>query len=132
MAVQLAASTEEQNVVRYQETIKDRLAVDGLEVRYGGLVPVNDQVNALTGQDLVRAEMVSIPILLVLLVIIFRSLVAAAIPLVVGTVVAVGSLAVLRVVGMFYPVSDVLDQRRHAARPRSRDRLRPARRQPLP
>jgi RND superfamily putative drug exporter len=105
LALQLSAPTEEENVVLYQQTIEDRLAVEGYEVRYGGLVPVNEQVNALTGQDLVRAEMVSIPILLVLLVIIFRSLVAAAIPLVVGTVVAVGSLAVLRVVGSFYPVS---------------------------
>jgi uncharacterized membrane protein YdfJ with MMPL/SSD domain len=105
VAMQLAGSTEEENVALYQETIKDRLAVDGLEVRYGGLVPVNDQVNALTGQDLVRAEIVSIPILLILLAIIFRSMVAAVLPLVVGTVVAVGSLAVLRVVGMLYPVS---------------------------
>ncbi|GAA1255715.1 MMPL family transporter [Pseudonocardia aurantiaca] len=105
IGLQLASPEETDNVVIYQETIEDRLDVEGYEVLYGGLVPVNEQVNALTGQDLVRAEMVSIPILLILLVIIFRSLVAASIPLIVGTVVAVGSLAVLRVVGFFYPVS---------------------------
>lgn len=105
IGLQLTAPTEEQNVVLYQQTIENRLGVEGYEVRYGGLVAVNEQVNALTGQDLVRAEMVSIPILLILLLIVFRSLVAAAIPLVLGTVVAVGSLSVLRIVGFFYPVS---------------------------
>jgi RND superfamily putative drug exporter len=105
IGLQLAAPTEEANVVLYQETIEGRLGIEGFEVRYGGLVPVNEQVNAMTGQDLVRAEMVSIPILLILLVIVFRSLLAAAIPLVLGTVVAVGSLSVLRIVGFFYPVS---------------------------
>lgn len=105
IGMQLTAPTEEANVVLYQQTIEDRLDLDGFEVRYGGLVPVNEQVNALTTQDLIRAEVVSVPILLILLVIIFRSLVAAALPLVVGAVVAVGSFAVLRVVGMFYDVS---------------------------
>lgn len=105
IGMQMPSDREDENVVTFRETIEDRLEIDGFEVRYGGLVPVNAQVNALTSQDLLRAELVSIPILLVLLVVIFRSLVAAAIPLVLGIVVAVGSLAVLRVLGMVYPIS---------------------------
>ncbi|MGH3915760.1 MAG: MMPL family transporter [Pseudonocardiaceae bacterium] len=105
IAMQLASDIEGENVTTYQESIKDRLGVDGFEVRYGGLIPVNDQVNERTAQDLLRAELVSIPILLVLLIIIFRSVIAASLPLIVGVVVAVGSLGVLRVIGMFADLS---------------------------
>ncbi len=105
IAMELAATNEAENVRVYQQTVKDRLDVPGFEVRYGGLVPVNDQVNERTQQDLLLAEVVSIPILLLLLVIVFRSLVAASLPLIVGLVVAVGSLGVLRVVGMFTDLS---------------------------
>lgn len=105
VGMQLAGASETENVALYRETVKDRMGVDGFEVRYGGLVPVNDQVNELAGRDILRAELISLPILLVLLVLIFRSVVAAALPLMLAAVVAVGSLGVLRVLGSFADIS---------------------------
>lgn len=69
--------------------------VEGLTLRFGGWAPVGAEVNKQTEADLVRAEVVSFPVLLVLLVIVFGGLVAAGLPLVVGAVGIVGALGVL-------------------------------------
>ena len=44
------------------------------------LVAVFDDVNEITSEDLARAEMISLPIVLVLALLIFGSLVAASMP----------------------------------------------------
>jgi uncharacterized membrane protein YdfJ with MMPL/SSD domain len=72
---------------------------------YGGLTPVADQFFELSEEGLARAELLSFPLLLLLLLIVFRSVVAAALPLTIAVLVAVGSLAVLRGVGEVVPLS---------------------------
>ncbi|MCT9930510.1 MMPL family transporter [Planotetraspora sp. A-T 1434] len=72
-----------------------------IDTRFGGFTAMIDQVNTRSTRDIVRAEMIAMPVRLILLVFVFRSAVAAALPLVVGVVAAVGSLAVLRVVSSF-------------------------------
>ncbi|MEU0569684.1 MMPL family transporter [Nonomuraea sp. NPDC005983] len=76
--------------------IRDRLAVRNLEVSVGGPVPLLKELNDQTGADLARAEAISTPVLLVLLVVVFGSLVAAGLPLLVGAVAVVGALVLLR------------------------------------
>ncbi|MEV4888048.1 MMPL family transporter [Nonomuraea sp. NPDC055795] len=76
--------------------IKDRLAVENLQVKVGGSVPLVKELNDQTGRDLARAEAISMPVLLVLLVIVFGSLVAAGLPLLVGLLSVLGALALLR------------------------------------
>ncbi|CAG7616716.1 MMPL family transporter [Paenibacillus allorhizosphaerae] len=89
-------SDDEQERVRQFKALKNLFQVEGLTVKFGGLTPMTEQVNAQTGRDIALAEMLSIPLLLILLVLIFRSAVAASMPLVIGVIVAVGSFAVLR------------------------------------
>ncbi|MBB5083240.1 MMPL family transporter [Nonomuraea endophytica] len=76
--------------------VKDRLAVENLQVKVGGSVPLVKELNDQTGRDLARAEAISMPVLLVLLVIVFGSLVAAGLPLLVGLLSVLGALALLR------------------------------------
>ncbi|MFI9558563.1 MMPL family transporter [Nonomuraea endophytica] len=76
--------------------VKDRLAVENLQVRVGGSVPLVKELNDQTGRDLARAEAISMPVLLVLLVIVFGSLVAAGLPLLVGLLSVLGALVLLR------------------------------------
>ncbi|MEV0033326.1 MMPL family transporter [Nocardia sp. NPDC050793] len=104
ISMQLPGQIEEDRVIVWRE-IEHLFEQPGLEVRFGGLVAVNDQFNEITEEDLARAELISFPLLLILLIIIFRSAIAAALPLAVGIVVSVGSLAVLRVVGNFTDLS---------------------------
>jgi RND superfamily putative drug exporter len=78
---------------------------DSIRVSVSGFAEIYRQVTAQVEEDLVRAEMVAIPILLVLLLFVFRSPVAATLPLGVGIVAVVGTLLVLRVLAAITEVS---------------------------
>ncbi|MER5482386.1 MMPL family transporter [Streptomyces sp. NPDC002812] len=102
------ADDNDQHQVEALTKIKTEFEAEGVTARFGGVAAMTEQVNALTGSDIARAEMLSIPILLVLLVLIFRSAVAALLPLAVGTFVALGSFVVLRVLTMFTEISSTV------------------------
>jgi trehalose monomycolate/heme transporter len=68
-----------------------------LQVMVGGNVPVNIAINSQVSADLERAEMITLPIVVFLLLIVFSGLVAAALPLLIGGVTILGAFAVLRV-----------------------------------
>src|SRR5690606_31581452 len=91
-------------VVLWQGT-RPLLAAPGLTEQYGGLTAIANEFNQIANRDLSRAELISFPLLMILLVIVFRSVVAATLPLLIAVVVAVGSLGVLRVVGAFTDLS---------------------------
>jgi len=77
----------------------------GISVQYGGTVTLNKEISGQVSTDLRRAELVSLPIVLVLLIIIFGSFVSAGLPLAVGILAIVGASAVLRVLTTFVSVS---------------------------
>ncbi len=79
--------------------------VQGMTVRFSGWAAMGVAVNAQTESDLKRAELVSFPVLLVLLVVVFGGLIAAGLPLVVGGIGIVGALGVLWVLSAFTDVS---------------------------
>ncbi len=89
----------------YRE-IEDLLrAGDGVRTQFGGTRPFEQQANAMTTSDIERAELVSTPILLVLLVLIFGSVVAAASPLLIGAVAILGAFIVTRLISQATDVS---------------------------
>ncbi len=67
-----------------------------VRAQFGGLRAFYDDVNVRTKSDIERAELLSMPILLVLLVLIFRSVVAALTPLVIGGLAILGGFVVVR------------------------------------
>jgi RND superfamily putative drug exporter len=76
-----------------------------LKVAVGGRAEVNHQVNDQIQSDLVRAEGLAFPITLILLVVVFGSLVAAGLPLLVGVVAIAGSFLALYVISSITEVS---------------------------
>ncbi|HYP23541.1 MAG TPA: MMPL family transporter, partial [Actinomycetota bacterium] len=76
-----------------------------IDVSVSGFSEIYRQVTHQVEEDLVRAELVAIPILLVLLLFVFRSPVAASLPLGVGLVAVVGTLVVLRAIAAITEVS---------------------------
>jgi len=80
-------------------------AGDGITARVGGTVPtevaITDEVTANIG----RAEGISLPVLLILLVVIFGGVVAAAVPLAIGGLAILGSFTVLRLLTLTTPVA---------------------------
>src|ERR687892_220392 len=77
---------------RYERTAAD----GGVDVEVGGFAEVFHEVGDTIEEDLVRAEMIALPITLVLLILVFGSVVAASLPLVVGVMSIVGTFFVLR------------------------------------
>ncbi|OLT30217.1 hypothetical protein BJF79_09970 [Actinomadura sp. CNU-125] len=89
------------------EAIKDGLTEvgGGLTARVGGAVATNVAINDRVSQDIARAEMISLPVLLVLLVLIFGGLVAASLPLLIGGLAILGSFTALHVLTYMTDVS---------------------------
>ncbi|UUU22223.1 MMPL family transporter [Streptomyces sp. DSM 40750] len=67
-----------------------------VEVKVGGIIAVRHEMQTIIQEDLLRAEMIALPVTLVLLVMVFGSAVAALLPLGVGIVAILGTNAILR------------------------------------
>ncbi|MFI8187389.1 MMPL family transporter [Streptomyces sp. NPDC085946] len=76
-----------------------------VEVTVGGPVAVRHEMQTIIQEDLVRAELIALPVTLVLLVTVFGSAVAALLPLGIGIVAVLGTNAVLRGLTEFTDVS---------------------------
>ncbi|MFB7514980.1 MMPL family transporter [Streptomyces sp. NPDC056144] len=76
-----------------------------VEVTIGGGLAVRHEMQTVIQEDLLRAELIALPVTLVLLVMVFGSAVAALLPLGVGIVAILGTNAVLRGITEFTDVS---------------------------
>jgi RND superfamily putative drug exporter len=94
-AVHLRDGDEDAKVAAYHAIAGD-LDAPGLRTDVGGTVAFLDQSNAQTEEDIVRAETFSLPVLLVLLILIFRGVVAALSPLLIGGVAILGAFVAVR------------------------------------
>lgn len=84
--------------------LRDQVGSDALEVRLGGELATYAETRTLLERDLRMAERWSFALLAVLLVWVFGSLVAAMLPLIVGGVTMVLSIALLKFVSQFTEV----------------------------
>ena len=91
----------------YARELSDRLVHDrdGVTVRSGGVAMVNVQITEQSQRDLLLMESLAIPLSFVVLVWVFGGLLTAAVPIAVGGMAILGSLAVLRGVTFFTDVS---------------------------
>ena len=78
------------------EDAKPRVASKLLDVSMGGFATSFNEVNDQTRKDLTNAELIAFPALAVLLLLVFRGVVAAGIPLLIGGLSIVGTYLVLR------------------------------------
>ena len=77
----------------------------GAEVHVSGFGAVTKAINEQIESDIIRAEIVAVPVVLILLLFVFGSLVAAGLPLFVGGLAIVGSFFVVWVASQFSDVS---------------------------
>lgn len=101
LAVLTLAGGDDQNAkVKAYDQIAGRLRIDGLTTQVGGQIPIEKSMSDRSKSDLTRAEAVSLPVTLILLVVIFGGLVAASLPVVVGGLAIAGSLGVLHLISL--------------------------------
>ncbi|GAA3101852.1 hypothetical protein GCM10020254_54300 [Streptomyces goshikiensis] len=98
---------DEKTTTRVLERIAPRYQGEHgpLRVSLGGPVAVQREVTTTIQEDLLRAELIALPVTLVLLILVFGSAVAAMLPLGVGIVAILGTNAVLRGLTEFTEVS---------------------------
>jgi uncharacterized membrane protein YdfJ with MMPL/SSD domain len=89
------ADVEDKGGIAAQDA-RDRVRSSLLDVSMTGYAPAFKDVNDQTRKDLNRAELIAFPVLALLLILVFRGLVAAAVPLLLGVLSIIGTLFVLR------------------------------------
>ncbi|OYN74473.1 MMPL family transporter [Mycolicibacterium sphagni] len=104
----IAGITGDDNAAQqYAQALDEELAHDsgGVTVRFGGPAAVYAQISHQTERDLVGMEAIAIPLSFLVLVWVFGGLLSAALPVIVGVLAIVGSMALLRAVTFFTDVS---------------------------
>lgn len=71
---------------------------DGFDIGYAGQVPTEEAIGTQTKADVTTAEMISLPLLAILLLIVFGTLTSSLLPVLIGGAAMVGSFAALRVI----------------------------------
>ncbi|WP_433290686.1 MMPL family transporter [Actinoplanes sp. CA-030573] len=98
VAVITLAGGDDAGKLESYRAIDDKFAVQGATVQLSGATALADASSARSTKDLGTAELISLPITLVLLVLIFGSLVAASLPVLVGGAAVAGSLGILHAI----------------------------------
>jgi uncharacterized membrane protein YdfJ with MMPL/SSD domain len=95
------------NAQKYADTLSDEVTHDrdGVTVRSGGLAMVNRQITELSQRDLLLVEVIAIPLSFIVLIWVFSGLLAAALPIAVGGMAILGSMAVLHLIALGTDVS---------------------------
>jgi RND superfamily putative drug exporter len=104
-AVRLRADDEDELKAEFARIEPAIHAGGGVRTETGGLVPFLDETNRQTTEDIARAEMVSMPVLLILLLLIFGGLVAASTPLMIGGLAILGAFVATRLLAMATEIS---------------------------
>ena len=104
LPITLSGETHEERLDQFDEA-KAALEAGPLETELGGPIAVEHELSNTAESDIVRAELITLPLLLFLLVLIFGGLVAGLVPLAVGGLAILGSLTVLRALTQVTEVS---------------------------
>jgi RND superfamily putative drug exporter len=87
------------------EQVKVLADASPLDVAEGGFAQGFNETNDQTRKDLTKAELIAFPVLALLLLFVFRGVIAASIPLLIGGISIVGTLFVLRIMSTFVDTS---------------------------
>ncbi|PJJ56217.1 RND superfamily putative drug exporter [Mumia flava] len=104
VTISLAGSDQDARLEAYDE-VAPTLQSDVLETDIAGQWAVFDDVNETVSADIARAEMISMPLVLLLSLVVFGSVVAALMPVGVGMVAVLGAFAVVRLLTTVTDVS---------------------------
>jgi trehalose monomycolate/heme transporter len=104
-AVLRLAGADDAAQIKSFDAIKNKLAAPGLTERAGGQIPTEEAINKQVTADIGRAEGISMPVLLVMLLLIFGGLAAASLPLAIGGIAILGSFTALRLLTLGTAVS---------------------------
>jgi trehalose monomycolate/heme transporter len=100
----LSGTSQSQKSDLYDQ-VRPHLDAGGLTTTVGGQWAVFNDVNHTVSKDIARAEGISMPIVLILCLLIFGSLVSALMPTLIGSIAVFGAFAIVRLITMATDVS---------------------------
>ncbi|GAB0103859.1 MMPL family transporter [Nocardia sp. JMUB6875] len=104
VAVVFSAGNDNQRVAEYPK-IAAALRVPGLDTKLTGYSALADTISEQSRHDLVLAESISIPLTALVLVLVFGGVVAASLPVLIGTLAVVGALGTVGIMARLTEVS---------------------------
>ena len=104
-ATYVAVALNEPGSTKQLDLIRGKLAARGLRTQVGGATGVLADVNMQVSADAARAEVLAMPVLFILMLVVFRGLIAALTPLLVGGLAILGALTFTRMLTWVTEVS---------------------------
>jgi trehalose monomycolate/heme transporter len=111
MSIQLKGDNDDailsnynKNVGKDGKTVKEALAIPGVDVKQAGLQPLASELTGTIGEDQQRGELLGVPLVMVVLFFVFGGVIAASLPMIVGGLTIAGSLGIMRLLADFIPV----------------------------
>ncbi|HYF24193.1 MAG TPA: MMPL family transporter [Baekduia sp.] len=101
----LATQDVEEEGGEAAERAREQITSERLQLGWTGFAPGFNDVEEQTREDLTKAELIAFPVLALLLLFVFRGVVAAGIPLLIGVLSIIGTFAVLRLMAAFVDTS---------------------------
>jgi RND superfamily putative drug exporter len=105
ISAHLSAADVEEEGGMVAEDVRPIAEASSLDVAVGGFAAGFDDVNDQTRSDLTKSEAIAFPLLAILLLLVFRGAIAAAIPLLIGVISIIGAFGVLRLMSGFVDTS---------------------------
>ena len=102
--VYLGGADEDERLANFDQ-IRANFTIAGLESHVAGIYPMYDDINDLATNSIIQAEIIALPIVFLLSIVIFGSLVAALMPTMIGVAAIIGSFALLRTMGYVLDVN---------------------------
>ena len=131
--VLIGLDVDEDSSIELVDPVEAALATPaGYSVALTGFGPIQQDSARLSEQDLIRAETVSLPIAALVLILVFGSLIAAGMPLLVAGLAIPTSVGIINLVAQQTRDEHLRPEHRDDARARARDRLLPVHHQPIP
>lgn len=104
LSISLTGDNDDVILQNYKD-ISSSLYPDGVDVKLAGLEPVAAELTGTVDKDIHHAEMISMPLVVVVAFFVFGGLIAAGLPLMVGGLAIAGALGIMRTLTLFMPIN---------------------------
>ena len=104
MSIQLKGNDDD-TILNNYKAVEGDFDIPGVDVKITGLEPLAAALTGTIGEDQKRAEVAAIPLVCVVLFFVFGTVVAAALPGLIGALTIMGALGIMRLVAEFVPVN---------------------------
>ncbi len=103
MSIQLKGDNDD-HILKNYKAIQEDLSDPGVDIQLAGLLPLANELTGTIATDQQRAEVLAMPLVVVLLFFVFGGVIAAFLPGIIGGLTIAGALGIMRLTALSVPV----------------------------